>query len=91
MVSSADALVKQIDGVFSGGEQGPQFTPSASQFETFLITSARLSPVTRSVATSGRVSSSPAEGWGQGIEFIEFVELVEFIEFIETGDTVETQ
>ena len=86
MVSSADALVKQIDGVFSGGEQGPQFTPSASQFETFLITSARLSPVTRSVATSGWRSISPAQGWGLGIEFIE---LVEFIGFIETRDTLE--
>ena len=91
MVSSADGLGKQIDGVFSGGEQGPQFTPSASQFETFLITSVRLSLVTRNTSTSGWRLISPAEGWGLGVEFIEFVELVEFIEFIETGDTVETR
>ena len=67
MVSSADALVKQIDGVFSGGEQGPQFAPSVSQCKPFFVTSAPLSPVTRSTSASGRRLISSAQGWGLSI------------------------
>jgi len=61
MVSTADALIKQIDGMFRGIEQGPQFTPSISQLKTFFNTSVRLSLVTRSVTTSGwrLISSAP--------------------------------
>jgi len=60
-VSVADALIEQIDGMFSGSERGSQFTPAISQLETFLITSVRLSLVTRSVSTSGwrLISSAP--------------------------------
>ena len=60
--------------------EGEDPYPSVSQFETFFITSVRLSLGTKSVSTSG---------W-RG-EFIEFVEFIESVEFVETGDTLEIQ
>jgi hypothetical protein len=45
MVSTADSLIKRIDGVFRGREQGPQFIPSIGQSRILFTASLRLSLV----------------------------------------------